>query len=300
MADNDSPSADSKTQDDRRQTIKRQKQKMQRRAKRRTVTALSILGALLVVAILANRIFISIRPGERGVLWQRFSGGTVLDKTHSEGFHVIFPWDKMYVYDVRNQQVSQNVLALSMNGLTIDVHYSIRYRPHQSFLAVLHATVGPNYVNVIVLPEVEATIRKVIGQHLPEEIYGSQRSITERMVSEAFLQIEERFIVVDDLLITRISLPETVRDAIEDKLAQKEIAEAYVYKIQQAEKEAQRKAIESEGIARYNTNVSTSLTPDVLKWQGIVATKELATSDNAKVVVIGSDEKGLPIILGNQ
>ncbi len=276
------------------------RRRYQRRMKLKTIAALTFLSLLLLFALLANRILFTINSGQSGVRWRRFHDGTVLDKTYEEGFFIIPPWDKFYIYNIRNQQVSADVQALSVNGLSIDVSYSVRYRPEKKLLPLLHTSVGPDYLNVVITPEVEATIRKVIGQYYPEEIYSSQRAIVERMVSEAFLQIEERFIVVDDLLITRITLPEKVRNAIEDKLAEKEIAESFIYRIKQAEREAKRKEIESKGIAVYNQTVNTSLNPDVLRWQGIMATKDLATSQNAKVVVIGSDEKGLPIILGNQ
>ncbi|HTP25738.1 MAG TPA: prohibitin family protein, partial [Anaeromyxobacteraceae bacterium] len=89
-----------------------------------------------------------------------------------------------------------------------------------------------------------------------------------------------------------------ISDAIESKLAQQQIDQEYVYRLSIATKEAQRKRIESEGVRAYNDNVSHSLTPDVLSWQGIQATQELAKSPNAKVVVIGSGKNGLPLILG--
>jgi regulator of protease activity HflC (stomatin/prohibitin superfamily) len=101
------------------------------------------------------------------------------------------------------------------------------------------------------------------------------------------------------VLIKRIILPPKIKDAIEAKLEQQQMAQAYDYRLQRESKEAERKRIEADGLSRYNLIVSSSLTQDVLTWQGIQATREVATSPNTKVVIVGAGEKGLPLILGN-
>ncbi len=57
--------------------------------------------------------------------------------------------------------------------------------------------------------------------------------------------------------------------------------------------------IEAEGIAKYNQILTSSLTEKILQQKGIDATIELSKSANTKVIVIGSGENGLPLILGN-
>jgi len=152
---------------------------------------------------------------------------------------------------------------------------------------------------VVIIPEILAVVRTIIGQYMPEEIYQSQKSIAEQIVKESYVQVEERYITLDDVLIKRIILPEKIKDAIEAKLEQQQKAQAYDFRLQSESKEAERKRIEAEGISRYNMLINSSLNPDILTWQGIIATREVATSPNAKVVVIGAGEKGLPLILGN-
>jgi hypothetical protein len=88
-----------------------------------------------------------------------------------------------------------------------------------------------------------------------------------------------------------------VEKAIQNKIEQKHIAEAYIFRLQREKREAERKRIEAQGIRDYNRTVAQSLTPEVLRWKGIQATLELSRSSNAKVVVVGSSgTEGLPLI----
>jgi regulator of protease activity HflC (stomatin/prohibitin superfamily) len=121
----------------------------------------------------------------------------------------------------------------------------------------------------------------------------------EQIVAGASPQVESRYITLDDLLIRRIILPPRIQEAIERKLEQQQLVQEYDFRLEAALKEAERREIEAHGIQAYNTIVDESLTEDILCWEGILATRELAASENAKIVVIGSGEDGLPIILGN-
>ena len=101
------------------------------------------------------------------------------------------------------------------------------------------------------------------------------------------------------LLIRSINLPDQIKNAIELKLQQEQEALAYQFRLQREESEAERKRIEAEGIAKFNDIINKSLNQQILKQRGIEATLELAKSPNAKVVVVGGGEEGLPLILGN-
>ena len=95
-------------------------------------------------------------------------------------------------------------------------------------------------------------------------------------------------------------MPEPVRTSIEEKIEQQELARAYEFRLERERSEAERRKIEAQGFKDANTILSSSLNPDLLKWKGITATRELATSTNSKVIVIGSGGEGggLPLILG--
>ena len=247
-----------------------------------------------------DRVVVSIRPGELGVLWRWLGGGTQIDTVYREGAHIILPFNRMYVYNVRKQQFTDTIDALTVDGLTVGVRYSVRYYLDRDTLPLLHQRVGPDYVNVVVRPEIRSVMRIVFGQYKPEEIYATQRAIQERISTLSKVHLEARFVALDDVPIETITLPRKITDAIESKLAQQQVDEEYVFRLSIATKEAERKRIESGGIKVYNDTVASSLTPPVLTWQGIQATEDLAKSPNTKVVVVGAGKNGLPLILGQE
>ncbi len=268
--------------------------------KNRLQMIMTFLVTLFLFVYFLPHILVFVNAGEGAVKWKRFSGGTQIDRVYGEGSHFIWPWDKMHLYNLRTQEVRDSVDVLTLNGLTIHLDLSVRFYPNRNILGLLHKNVGPEYPTIIVLPEIEHVVRTVIGQYRAEEIYTAQNAIVERIVSESYREVEERYISLDDVLIRRIYLPEKIQSAIQRKIEQQQLVQEFDFRLQSAMKEAQRKRIEAEGISNYNKIIKDSLTDEILKYQGIEATKELAKSENAKVVVIGSGDDGLPIILGNQ
>ncbi|MFC1679016.1 prohibitin family protein [Elusimicrobiota bacterium] len=269
---------------------------------RRHAVPLISLGLLLLLILVFffDRIVISIHPGDVGVLWRRLGAGTVIEKVYGEGFHIILPINKMYIYTIRKQQYTDSIDVLTLDGLTLNVQYTTRYFLKRETVPVLHQRVGPNYVNVVVRPDVKAVIRTLFGQYKPEEIYTSQKAIQEAVSDLSKSRLAARFVTLDDVPIEKITLPLKISAAIEAKLVHQQADSAYVYRLSIAQKEAARLKIESAGWEVYNNTVNRSLTPSVLSWRGIQATQDLAKSANSKVVVIGAGKSGLPIILGNQ
>lgn len=262
-----------------------------------TMAALLSLALLMAGVLLWNRMVISIKSGEAGVLYSFFTG-TDQSNIHGEGVHVIWPWNTMHIYDVRFQTREQVYSLLTSGGLSVNLKVAIRFQPDIRMLPLLHVSVGPDYVEKVVFPETEAALRRAVGQYGPEEVYTSHRGFLESVVVSSLSKMENRYIIVDDVLVKSVDLPTTVRDAIERKLALHEEEKAFQYRLSIEQKEAERKRIEALGIQSYQQIISKSLTPDLLRWQGVQATRELATSTNAKTVVIGAGKDGLPIILG--
>lgn len=261
-----------------------------------------VLFLAFAVAFLAlyfsDRVMVSIRPGQLGVLWSRLGGGTVVHTVYREGLHLVLPFDHMYIYNVRKQRFADSIDVLTVDGMTMHVEYSVRYYPNPDLLPLLHQRVGPDYLNVVVLPEVRSVIRTIFGQYKPEEIYTTQKAIQENVSVMSRIKMEARFVSIDEVPIERISLPKSIAEAIEAKLAQQQLDQEYVYRISVANKEAERKLIEARGQKAYNETLNASITPSLLSMQGIQATEELAKSPNAKVIVIGSGKNGLPVMLG--
>ncbi|MDP6681459.1 MAG: prohibitin family protein [Desulfobacterales bacterium] len=259
------------------------------------VLLVAVLILLFFVFYLYNNIVYSVQSGEGGVLYRRFVGGTVVDKVYPEGIHFIFPWDKMYIYNIRIQQVPYELEVLTKNGMLVSLSLSIRYYPERDLLGVLHKVVGPQYVQTVIIPEIEHVLRVIIGQMSAEDVYTTKRSIIENYLNEAIEKVHRRFISVDNVIIKKITLPAYVGKAIQKKIEQKHLALAHQFKIERQQREKVRKRIEGEGMRDYNTIVNSSLSPEILQWMAIQATLELAKSDNTKVVVVGSGKQGLPV-----
>ena len=143
----------------------------------------------------------------------------------------------------------------------------------------------------------ESTLRTILGQYDAEEIYTTKKGVIQRVMNEALEQVAQRFVKIDDVMITVVELPPRIKEAIEAKLVEQQLAEAYVYKLERETKEADRKRIEAGGIRDYNRIIEASLSEKVLKWKGVEATRDLSMSPNAKMVVIGGGKDGLPVIL---
>ncbi|MBF0465873.1 MAG: prohibitin family protein [Nitrospirae bacterium] len=255
-----------------------------------------ILVALLL-AFLWQRIVISVNSGEAGVLYKRFYGGTVVDKVYGEGIHLIFPWDSMTVYNVRYQTLQHNVDAITKQGLTIHLDVVIRYRPEYQVLGVLHQAVGTDYANTIVKPEVEAALRAVVGNYDADDVYSNKNAAIQTIVNQSLRQVSRRFVQIDSVMITKVTLPEKIQKAILQKMEQEQMDLAYDYKVDIEKKEAFRKKIEAEGIKVYNETINATLNENILRYVGIAATKDLSTSPNSKIIVIGGGKTGLPVLL---
>ncbi|QEP43915.1 prohibitin family protein [Ectothiorhodospiraceae bacterium BW-2] len=258
------------------------------------------LFTLIVVAFFFNSILVTIHPGEAGVLYRRLTTGTQTDYIYPEKLHFVLPWNTMYVYSVRVQTIRHELTVLTKKGLPVTLYLAIRFRPEYDMLGVLHKNVGPDYVDRILVPQIESVLRKNIGQLNPEDVYTNKEGILTNILLLAIEETMRHFIVVEDIIITKLDLPEDIRLAIEKKLVEEQTLQKYDFTIEVAKKEAVRKQIEAEGIKNYQEIVTETLSDKLIRWQGIQATLELSTSNNAKVVVIGAGEEGLPIILGNQ
>ena len=256
--------------------------------------------ALIAILTFSNATFLTIEPGQRGVLFKRFGGGLDKEKIYQPGFHVVAPWNEMYRYDVREQQIEEKMNVLSNNGLDIEVDVTVRVNPAYNQIGDLHEKFGKSYDETLVRPEVRSAVREVIGRFQPEELYSSKRNEVQSLIQEDLKEsLSKNYIELKATLIRDIKLPEKVKNAIETKLEAEQTALKYEFILDQERKEAERKIIEAEAKARANQILSASLSNNILRDKGIEATLELAKSGNSKVIVVGGEgSEGLPLILG--
>jgi len=256
--------------------------------------------ALVVLLILSSSTFLTIDPGQRGVLFKRFGGGIDTERIYGEGFQIVAPWNKMILYDVRTAEGLEQMQVLSKNGLTIKVELSYRYQPKQDKIGELHQEIGKDYLGVIIIPEIRSATREVIGKYLPEELYSSKREAIQDEIEQRTLSaVDPKHIILDAILIREVELPQTLQDAIERKLKEEQSSLEYEFRLTRERKEAERRIIEANAKAEANRILNASLSANILQDKGIEATLELAKSPNSKVVIVGGGDGGLPLILNN-
>ncbi len=263
--------------------------------------ALPAVFVIILLIILISKSAITIKSGEAGVLYRTFDNGVVTDEPPlNEGFHIVAPWNKVFVYEVRQQEVFEKMKVLSSNGLDIQLDASAWFQPDYAQLGKLHQEKSEMYKERILLPAIRSAARSVVGRYTPEQLYSSKRdAIQVEIFEETRNIVDDQYIQLNEILIRDVTLPPTIKEAIERKLKQEQESLEYEFRLVTALKEAEKVTIEAQGKADANRILSASLTDKILKDKGIDATLKMAESPNTKVVVIGSGGDGLPLILGN-
>jgi regulator of protease activity HflC (stomatin/prohibitin superfamily) len=263
-----------------------------------------LMVATLVAVVLYPHMVVTVPSGEVGVLWKRFGGGTVLDprKLKNEGFNLILPWNRVFLYDLRLQSFTESYNAISSDGVSLTATVIVRFRLQRDAVPVLHQAIGPNYVQVLALPGIGSLTREVIAQYTAEQVYSTARQeiqdkirslveerLSEKMMEHAGEEGEESYhvsmssvLILYDILVTGIELPAAIVTAINRKTEQYYIAEEYKFRVEREKRESERKKIEAEGIRDFQQTVSQGISDSYLRWRGIEATLQLSQSTNAK------------------
>ncbi|WP_298342755.1 prohibitin family protein [uncultured Algibacter sp.] len=263
---------------------------------------LPIIIAVIILVVVLAKSAVTIGSGEAGVLFKTFGEGVVTDEPPmAEGFHIVAPWNKVYIYEVRQQELFEKMKVLSSNGLEIQIDASAWYEPVYDDLGNLHQSLGQNYLQRVIMPSIRSAARSVVGRYTPEQLYSSKRdAIQDEIFEETKKILEKQYVQLNEVLVRDVTLPNTIKEAIERKLRQEQESLEYEFRLVTAAKEAEKQRIEAQGKADANKILSASLTDKILQDKGIEATMKLSESPNSKVIVIGSGDSGLPIILGNQ
>ncbi len=257
---------------------------------------------IFVLIVLFSKSTITIGSGERGVLYTLTGGVDTENPPLDEGFNVVAPWNRVFKYNVRQQELFEEKMSvLSSNGLEIKLDASVLYQATTKTVALLHQTRGEQYEDDVIIPAIRSATRSVVGRYTPEQLYSTKRDAIQTEIFEETKKIlEPQYIQLNSVLVRDVTLPPTIKEAIERKLKQEQESLEYEFRLVTAQKEAEKQIIEAKGKANANQILSASLTDKILQDKGIEATLKLSQSPNSKVVLIGSGKNGMPIILGNQ
>jgi regulator of protease activity HflC (stomatin/prohibitin superfamily) len=263
-----------------------------------------ILVALVVflpVFMLWGSLTVTVPSGYAGLTFHTFGEGVNPEEAPlKSGFHFKAPWNKVYKYEIRQTEQMEALEVLSSNLLKINMDMTVFTQPQYDKLGFLEIQRGRDFEEKVIRPAMRSVAREVIAKYLPEEFNTTKREQIQLEIKEQLAsKLVDNYIQLNDVLIRNIQLPVTLEKAIERKLQQEQESLEYKFRLEKAEKEADRLRIEAAGIRDFEEIISKGLSEKLLKWKGIEATKEIAKSNNSKVVIVGGGEGGLPIILGN-
>jgi len=255
---------------------------------------LAIVG--LVVVILFFNSVTRVGTGRVGVLTLF---GRVTGETLPEGMHLISPLKTNNQLSIQTQTIKESASTPSSEGLMMNLDTSLIYHLNPDRAAEVFQKIGADYENVVVESTLRAAIREATASHTANALYTGEREMVGKQIYDQLTsQLNQRGLVVENVLLRDIQLPATLKAAIEAKQQAEQESLAMNFRLQKETQEAQRKRIEAQGVRDFQQIVAQGITPSLLEWKGIEATETLAKSPNSKVVVIGNPKNGLPLILG--
>ena len=263
----------------------------------RRIVRLVVIG-LVVLLVLAGSPIKVIPAGHVGV---KDLFGRVSNEVLPPGVRVVIPFTRVIKMSVKTQEVKETAEVPSKEGLIMDLEGSLLFRLDPQKADDVYRTIGRDYAEIAVAPQIRSAIREVTASYEAKVLYSAEREKIARETLELFRKLAgDRGIIAEAVLLRKIGLPDIVANAIQEKLRREQEAEQMKFVLQKEQQEAERKRIEAQGIADFQRIVAAGISPALLEWKGIEATEKLAASQNSKVVVIGSGKNGLPIILGGE
>jgi regulator of protease activity HflC (stomatin/prohibitin superfamily) len=255
---------------------------------------LGILAFILVILVLSA--VTRVGTGHVGVLTLF---GKVTGETLGEGIHVINPLKTNNEMSIQTLTLKESASVPSSEGLMMALDTSLIYHLNPDRAADVFQHIGADYENVVVEPTLRSAIREATASHTANALYTGEREMVAKQILDQITQeLNKRGIAVENVLLRDIQLPSTLKAAIEAKQQAEQESLAMNFRLQKETQEAQRKRIEAAGVRDFQQIVAQGITPSLLEWKGIEATENLAKSSNTKVVVIGNNKNGLPLILG--
>ena len=261
----------------------------------RRIVRLVVFGFVVLILLVGNPVAV-IPAGHVGV---KDFFGRVSSDVLGPGVRIVFPFTRVIKMSIKTQEVKETAQVPSKEGLIMDLEGSLLYRLDPQKADDIYKTIGKNYQEIAVEPQIRSAIREITASYEAKVLYSAERERVAKETLELFRKTaSDRGIIAEAVLLRKIGLPDVVANAIQEKLRREQESEQMKFVLQKETQEAERKRIEAQGIADFQRIVAAGISPALLEWKGIEATEKLAMSQNSKVVVIGAGKNGLPIILG--
>jgi len=259
------------------------------------LVGIGILAFILVIVLLSS--ITRVGTGHVGVL--TLFGKVDTTRTLGEGIHLINPLKTNNEMSVQTQTIKESASVPSSEGLMMALDTSLIYHLNPDRAAEVFQKIGADYEDKVVENQLRSAIREATASHTANALYTGEREMVARQIQDKITEdLGKRGITVEAVLLRDVQLPATLKASIEAKQQAEQEALAMNFRLQKETQEAQRKRIEAAGVRDFQQIVAQGITPSLLEWKGIEATENLAKSGNTKVVVIGNNKNGLPLILG--
>jgi prohibitin 1 len=261
-----------------------------RSLKRGTLVTLALILAVIVAASSTA----CVKTGHVGVVTLF---GRVTGRTMGEGIHLVNPLSRVHELNAKTLEIKERAAVPSKEGLIMGVEASVLYHLQPDRAAEVFRTIGVDYADVLLIPTFRSAMRAVTAANTAASLYSDAReSIARQIQSDLQAQVQPRGIVIENVLLRDLQLPDTLKHAIEAKQQAQQEAQRMEFVLQREKQESERKRVEAQGIKDFQNIVTEGISDKLLEWKGIEATIELAKSSNAKVVVVGNTKTGLPLI----
>jgi len=258
------------------------------------VIAFGVVAFVLVILLLSS--VTKVGTGHVGVLTLF---GKVTGETLQEGIHLINPLKTNNEMSIQTQTIKESASVPSSEGLMMALDTSLIYHLNSESAWHVFQSIGADYEDKVVENNLRSAIREATASHTANALYtGEREAVANEIKDKITKELSVRGITVEAVLLRDVQLPATLKASIEAKQQAEQEALAMNFRLQKETQEAQRKRIEAAGVRDFQQIVAQGITPSLLEWKGIEATENLARSSNAKVVVIGNNKNGLPLILG--
>ena len=251
-------------------------------------------GLLLLVVVIGLLGSCGLRTISTGHVGVTTLFGRVTGERLDEGIHLVNPLKRVAELSVRTQEVKEQAAVPSSEGLIMRLEASLLYRLDPARAPDVFQRLGDGYSQVVISPNFRSVMRAVTTAHTASTLYSEGReTVARQMLEQMQKALGDRGIIVENVLLRDIVLPETLRNAIEAKQQADQEAQRMNFVLQRERQEAERKRIEAQGVADYQRIVAQGLNQQLLEWKGIEATMEIAKSQNSKVIVIGAPDERL-------
>ena len=264
------------------------------------------LSVILFLVGLLTASIVQIDAGKVGI--QKLYGNVQKDVLYS-GLHLINPLLDVIEVDTRTQNYTMSgvhnegdkvgddaIRVLSADGLEVTIDLTVLYRLIPNEAPNMLRETGLDYKDKIVRPIARTKIRDNAVYYDAVSLYSTKRDEFQARIYKAIEdEFKKRGLLLENLLVRNITLPTSVKNAIEAKINAEQEAQKMQFVLQKERQEADRKRVEAQGIADYQKIISESLTDKPLQYEQIKTMKELAQSQNSKIIIMGKGNT--PMIL---